>query len=59
MWWDDVKKKLGLVELTSCFEASFNGAAERKRTKYEELHHQAEKEGYKKRSSRWRLDRGV
>ena len=47
VWWDDVKKKLGLAELTICFETSFDGAAERKRTKYEELQHHAEKEGYK------------
>ena len=47
MWWDDSKKKLCLIELTVCFETSFNDARERKMVRYEELHQQAQKEGYR------------
>ena len=46
VWWDDSKKKLCLIELTVCFETSFNDARERKMVRYEELHQQAQKEGY-------------
>ena len=35
--WDDSIKKLLLIELTICFETSFNRAAERKELKYEDL----------------------
>ena len=44
--WDDVKKKLLLVELTVCFETTFSDAAQRKRAKYEELQESAQKMGY-------------
>ena len=47
VWWDNTKKKLGLVELTISFETSFDDAAERKRTKYEELQQQARDEGHR------------
>ena len=35
-----------LIELTVCFETSFNDARERKMVRYEELHQQAPKKGY-------------
>ena len=47
MWWDDTKKKLSLVELTICFETSFDGAAERKQAKYVELQQRAQDKGFK------------
>ena len=47
MSWDNTKKKLGLVQLTICFETSFDDAAELKRTKYDELQQQARDEGYR------------
>ena len=47
VWWDDMNKKLSLLELTICFETSFDDAAECKRAKYEELQQQAQKKGYK------------
>ena len=37
VWCDDRKKKLSLLELTICFETSFDEAAEYKQAKYEEL----------------------
>ena len=47
MWWDDTKKALNLLELTICFEISFEDAAERKRAKYKELQQQAQEKGYR------------
>ena len=47
VWWDDTKKKLNLVELTICFETSFDGAAERKQAKYVELQQRAQDKGFK------------
>lgn len=45
--WDDGKKRLLLIELTISFETSFDGAAERKRAKYEELQQRAQSSGYR------------
>ena len=45
--WDDGKKRLLLIELTICFETSFDGAAERKRAKYEELQQRSRNSGYR------------
>ena len=42
-----MKKKLSLLELTICFEASFDDAMERKQAKYEELQQQAQEKGYR------------
>ena len=47
VWWDDTKKKLSLVELTICFETSFDGAAERKQAKYVELQQRAQEKGFR------------
>ena len=44
--WDDIRKRLLLVELTVCFETMFVDAAERKRAKYEELKQRAATAGY-------------
>ena len=46
-----------MVELTVCFETSFNEAAERKTIKYEDIKQRAESAGYNV-ASRWRLGRG-
>ena len=45
--WDDIRKRLLLVELTVCFETMFVDAAERKRAKYEELQQRAAVAGYR------------
>ena len=47
VWWDDQKKKLKLIELTVCFETSFEAAAKRKQLRYAELKQQAQREGYR------------
>ena len=47
VWWDGTKKKLSVVELTICFETSFDGAAERKQAKYVELQQRAQDKGFK------------
>ena len=47
VWWDDTKKTLSLLELTICFETSFDDAAECKQAKYEELQRQAQEKGYR------------
>ena len=41
------KKKLSLVELTICFETSFDGAAEHKQAKYVEHQQRAQDKGFK------------
>ena len=46
VWWDDQKKLLRILELTIPFETTFADAAERKRTKYEELVQCAQQTGY-------------
>ena len=46
VWWSDIKKRLLLIELTVCFETSFDDAAERKTTKYEDLKYSAQRAGY-------------
>ena len=46
VWWDDTRKKICLVELTICFESSFQNAAERKKIKYEEVVERARASGY-------------
>ena len=46
VWWDDTRKKMCLVELTICFESSFQNAAERKTIKYEEVVERARASGY-------------
>ena len=44
--WDDVLRKIVLIELTICFETSFLHAAERKSVKYEDLVARARSSGY-------------
>ena len=46
VWWDDSLKKIELIELTICFETSFEHAAERKATKYEDVLARARSSGY-------------
>ena len=46
VWWDDQTKFLRILELTIPFETTFADAAERKRTKYEELVQSAQQTGY-------------
>ena len=46
VWWDDQTKFLRILELTILFETTFADAAERKRTKYEELVQSAQQTGY-------------
>ena len=46
VWWDDSLKKIRLIELTVCFESSFQHAAERKAIKYEEVAARARTSGY-------------
>ena len=46
VWWDDTNSVLGLVELTIPFETSFNGAVQRKETKYEDIITSARCKGY-------------
>ena len=46
VWWDDSLKKILLIELTVCFESSFDHAAERKATKYEDVLARARSSGY-------------
>ena len=46
VWWDDSQKQLWLLELTVCFETSFEEARERKEVKYGELVSATEKAGY-------------
>ena len=46
VWWDDSLKKIVLMELTVCFESSFQHAAERKTTKYEDVVARARSSGY-------------
>ena len=60
MWWDDSKKKLCLIELTVCFETSFNDARERKMVRYEELYHnRLKRKDIAQPSSPWKLDLGT
>ena len=47
VWWDHAAKKLCLVELTVCFETSFNEAAERKQVKYQDLVERARCSNYR------------
>ena len=47
VWWDDSLKKIILMELTVCFESSFQHAAERKTTKYEDVVVRARSSGYR------------
>ena len=44
--WDDGQKQLVIIELTVCFETSFEAAAEKKETKYHDLVTSAERAGY-------------
>ena len=44
--WSDSEKQLTLVELTVSFETSFEAAAERKETNYQDLASRAEQAGY-------------
>ena len=44
--WDDTKRRVLLIELTACFETSFDNAAERKRAKYTELQQSIWDAGY-------------
>ena len=46
VWWDNVSKKLRVVELTICFETSFENAAERKTIKYADIIARAQESGY-------------
>ena len=46
VWWDDSLKKIVLVELTVCFESSFQHAAQRKTTKYEDVVVRVRSSGY-------------
>ena len=46
VWWDDDQKQLVIIELTVCFETSFEAAVERKETKYHDLVISAERAGY-------------
>ena len=46
VWWDNVSKKLRVVELTICFETSFENAAERKTIKYADIIARAQECGY-------------
>ena len=46
VWWDDASKKLRMVELTVPFETSFQAAAERNETNYEDLVNRARQAGY-------------
>ena len=46
-WWNDEDKQLWLVELTVSFETSFEGASQRKETKYEDIVAAARESGYK------------
>ena len=47
VWWDDIAKKILLIELTVCFESSFKHAAERKTTKYLDVLARARSSGYR------------
>ena len=44
--WSDMKKRLYIVELTICFETSFDEAADRKRRHYADLVEDARRQGY-------------
>ena len=44
--WDDLFRRIVLVELTVCFETSFHLAAERKSAKYEDMVVRARSSGY-------------
>ena len=46
VWWDDNDKVVVMVELTIPFETSFEAAAERKESKYEELVTAARRNGF-------------
>ena len=46
-WWNDEDKQLWLVKLTVSFETSFEGASQRKETKYEDIVAAARESGYK------------
>ena len=46
VWWDDNDKVVVMVELTIQFETSFEAAAERKESKYEELVTAARRNGF-------------
>ena len=46
VWWDDSRRRILLIELTICFESSFQHAAERKELKYEDVMHRAISAGY-------------
>ena len=46
VWWDDSLRKMMLIELTICFETSFQHAAERKELKYEDVMARARSSGY-------------
>ena len=46
VWWNDSVKKILLIELTICFESSFQQAAERKQLKYEDVMSRAKLGGY-------------
>ena len=46
VWWDDSVRKILLIELTVCFESSFQHAAERKELKYEDVISRARLAGY-------------
>ena len=41
VWWNDTARKLCLLELTVCFETSFEEAAQRKKIKYADIVEQA------------------
>ena len=47
VWWDNIAKKIFLIELTVCFESSFKHAAERKTTKYLDVLARARSSGYR------------
>lgn len=45
--WDDVHRTITLIELTICFETSYDNAAERKAVKYQDIVERAREKGYR------------
>ena len=46
MWWNDEQKTITLVELTVCFETSYEAAITRKKGRYFDLIREAKEAGY-------------